>query len=97
MLSEITDGNLFFDISNIIAYGDPYPYHCYQEILRRLCNHVDAYHVVWEKHLPGTLLSHSYQEMLLHLRDSGYFSVEELKYILGDTATYAYRILANEN
>lgn len=97
MLSEIADGNVFFDISNIISPGDPYPYRRYQEFLRRLCDRVGADHMIWGTDLPGTLLSRSYQEMLHHLRDGRYFSDEELKYILGDTAAYAYRIPVNKN
>lgn len=96
MLSEIADGDVFFDIANIIYDGDPYPYRGYQKFVRELCNHVGADHIIWGTDLPGTLLSRSYHEMLNHLSDGGYFSAEELKYILGDTAAYAYRISLEE-
>ncbi len=92
MLSEIADGNVFFDISNIIAPGDPYPFLQNQKFIRELCDNAGADHLMWGTDLPGALISHSYSEMLNYLRDGGYFSAAELKYILGDTAEYAYNI-----
>ncbi len=92
MLSEIADGDVFFDISNIIAAGDPYPYGQNQPFIRELCNRVGADHIIWGTDLPGALIARSYRDMLNYLGDGGYFSEHELKYILGGTAEYAYRI-----
>ena len=92
MLSEIADGNVFFDISNTISRPEPYPYLRHQNFLRDLCSRVGADHMMWGTDIPSVLFNHTCCELLNYLRDGGLFSGEELEWILGNTAKEAYRI-----
>lgn len=92
MLSEIADGNVFYDISNTIPGNEIYPYLKHQTFLRSLCSRVGADHLMWGTDLPSVLLRYTYQELVNYLQDGGLFSGKELELILGKTAMEAYRI-----
>lgn len=91
MISEIADGNTFFDISSVFS-GSDYPYCDTQEFLRNLCNIAGSDHLMWGSDAPGMLCKSKdfYGKTLRYLHDKGLFTPQELDDIYGETARKLY-------
>ena len=81
--------NIFFDIANLQA---PKGNTARLEYIRKVVDMVGADHVAWGTDCPGVFRRYSYTELIDYIVNSGYFSENELKWIMAETARYIYHI-----